>query len=222
MMSENRNVSERHGDGDFGRGAPMPVLSCAGLQLSYGSTLALGSVDLRVSAGESVAVLGPSGSGKSTLLHCLAGLRVPDRGEVRVGNEVLSSMPDRRRSRLRLERMGVVFQFGELLPELTMEENVGLRRLCQRLLIARCSEMKQIAAVSSENCDDNKLQPLSLSGSGCGESEAIHDLIPDIALADPFDFRTNGSSRLEADYRIHPDRLPQTTRRSPLVVRRVE
>ena len=126
MMSENRTVSERRGEGDFGRRASMPVLSCEGLQLSYGSTLALRSVDLRVSAGESVAVVGPSGSGKSTLLHCLAGLRVPDRGEVRVGDEVLSSLPDRRRSRLRLERMGVVFQFGESLPELTVEDNVGL------------------------------------------------------------------------------------------------
>ena len=79
-----------------------------------------------------------------------------------------------------------------------------------RVLIASCSEMKQIAAVSSENCDDNKLQPLSLTGRGTGEPEAIHDLIPDIALADPFDIRTNGSSQLEADYRIHPDLLPQT------------
>ncbi len=126
MMPENENVSEQRGDGDFGREAPMPVLSCEGLHLSYGSTLALRGVDLRVGAGESVAVVGSSGSGKSTLLHCFAGLRVPDRGEVRVGGELLSSLSDRRRSRLRLERMGVVFQFGELLPELTMEENVGL------------------------------------------------------------------------------------------------
>ncbi len=75
-----------------------------------------------------------------------------------------------------------------------------------RVLIASCSEMKQIAAVSSENCDDNKLQPLYRAS----ESEAIHDLIPDIALADPLDFQTNGSSDPEADYRIHPDLVPQT------------
>ena len=74
------------------------------------------------------------------------------------------------------------------------------------VLIASCSEMKQIAAVSSENCDDNKLQPLNRSG----DSEAIHDLIPDIALADRFDFETNGSSRPDAHYRIHPDLLPRT------------
>ena len=74
------------------------------------------------------------------------------------------------------------------------------------MLIASCSEMKQVAAVSGENCDDNKLQPLNRSG----DSEAIHDLIPDIALADRFDFETNGSSRPEAHYRIHPDLVPRT------------
>ena len=108
------------------RGSGGPLLSCEGLHLSFGSTMALRGVDLGIGVGESVAVVGPSGSGKSTLLHCLAGLRVPDRGEVRVGGEVLSSLSDRKRSRLRFERMGIVFQFGELLPELTMEENVGL------------------------------------------------------------------------------------------------
>lgn len=126
-MSGDEIVGGWLGDAGDGRGVlGVPVLSCEGLELSFGSTLALRGVGLGVGVGESVAVVGPSGSGKSTLLHCLAGLRVPDRGAVRVGGEVFSSLSDRRRSRLRLEQMGVVFQFGELLPELTIEENVGL------------------------------------------------------------------------------------------------
>ena len=83
---------------------------------------------------------------------------------------------------------------------------VGSRAQGTKTLIASCSEMKQIAAVFGENCDDNKLQPLY----GARESEAIHDLIPGAALADPLDFRTNGSSNPEAHYRIHTDLVPQT------------
>ena len=72
--------------------------------------------------------MGPSGSGKSTLLHCLIGLLVPDRGIVGFEGAALSDQTDRRRSAVRLKRMGVVFQFGELLPELTVRENVALPR----------------------------------------------------------------------------------------------
>ena len=71
-------------------------------------------------------MMGPSGSGKSTLLHCLAGILVPDSGEIHVDGERLDTMSEKQRSSLRRDRFGFVFQFGQLVPELTAEENVAL------------------------------------------------------------------------------------------------
>jgi putative ABC transport system ATP-binding protein len=78
------------------------------------------------SAVEILAVMGPSGSGKSTLLHCLAGILVPDEGEVWFGGQRLDTLGEDRRSELRRDRFGFVFQSGQLVPELTAEENVAL------------------------------------------------------------------------------------------------
>jgi putative ABC transport system ATP-binding protein len=94
--------------------------------LSFGQTPALRGADLGVAAGEIVAVMGPSGSGKSTLLHCLAGILVPDSGEVTYGGNRVDTLVETERSALRRERFGFVFQFGQLVPELTAEENVAL------------------------------------------------------------------------------------------------
>jgi len=96
------------------------------LSLSFGSTPALRGATLAVRRGEVVAVMGPSGSGKSTLLHCLAGILVPDGGEVWFDGQRLDSLSDDRRSALRRDRFGFVFQSGQLVPELTAEENVAL------------------------------------------------------------------------------------------------
>lgn len=102
------------------------MLEASHVSLSYGATPALRDVGLRIDAGASVALMGASGSGKSSLLHCLAGVIVPDDGSVLVDGADITVLPDRDRSRLRLERMGVVFQFGDLVPELTLAENVML------------------------------------------------------------------------------------------------
>jgi putative ABC transport system ATP-binding protein len=96
------------------------------LVLSFGETPALRGASFSVKRGEIVAVMGPSGSGKSTLLHCLAGILVPDSGEVYLDGERLDAMREGDRSRMRRERFGFVFQFGQLVPELTAEENVAL------------------------------------------------------------------------------------------------
>ena len=87
---------------------------------------ALRGVDLSISRGEMVAVLGPSGCGKRTLLNCLSGLDEFDRGEVLIGGESISGMPDRKRTRFRAERMGFVFQTYNLIPVLSAVENVEL------------------------------------------------------------------------------------------------
>src|SRR6202045_3093484 len=96
------------------------------LFLSFGETPALRGASLGVRPGEIVAVMGPSGSGKSTLLHCLAGILVPDAGEVRFAGQRLDTLSDDRRSTLRRDKFGFVFQSGQLVPELTAEENVAL------------------------------------------------------------------------------------------------
>jgi putative ABC transport system ATP-binding protein len=70
--------------------------------------------------------MGPSGSGKSTLLHCLAGILVPRTGEIRLSGQRIDTLPESQRSTLRRDTFGFVFQFGQLVPELTAEENVAL------------------------------------------------------------------------------------------------
>jgi putative ABC transport system ATP-binding protein len=103
-----------------------PLLVGRGLHKSYGPTPALRGVDISIAAGEVVAVMGPSGSGKSTLLHCLAGILPPDAGEVTFDGRRVDRMFDRQRSRLRRTEFGFVFQFGQLVPELPVRENVAL------------------------------------------------------------------------------------------------
>jgi len=96
------------------------------IALSFGETPALRGASARIEAGEIVAVTGPSGSGKSTLLHCLAGILAPDSGEVWFGDTRVDTLREAARSALRRDRFGFVFQFGQLVPELTAEENVAL------------------------------------------------------------------------------------------------
>ena len=102
------------------------LLRAIGVELAFGATPALRGADVEVARGEMLAVMGPSGSGKSTLLHCLAGILVPDAGEIRLGDDRIDVLPEAARSALRRDRFGFVFQFGQLVPELTAEENVAL------------------------------------------------------------------------------------------------
>ena len=102
------------------------IVEARDLMKSFGETPALRGASLRVRQGEIVAVMGPSGSGKSTLLHCLAGILVPEQGEVLFGGQRLDTLSDERRSALRRDRFGFVFQSGQLVPELTAEQNVAL------------------------------------------------------------------------------------------------
>jgi putative ABC transport system ATP-binding protein len=98
------------------------------VHLSFGATPALRGASLAVGRGEIVAVMGPSGSGKSTLLHSLAGILVPDSGEIVFDGQRVDTLGEEQRSRLRRDHFGFVFvfQFGQLVPELTAEENVAL------------------------------------------------------------------------------------------------
>ncbi|MBG6065531.1 macrolide ABC transporter ATP-binding protein [Micromonospora ureilytica] len=102
------------------------VIEARDVEFSFGQTPALRGANVAVEAGEILAVMGPSGSGKSTLLHCLAGILVPDSGEILFDGAGVHAMAETERSSLRRDRFGFVFQFGQLVPELTAVENVAL------------------------------------------------------------------------------------------------
>jgi putative ABC transport system ATP-binding protein len=102
------------------------ILRAEQIGKSFGSTMALRDASMRVAAGEIVAVMGPSGSGKSTLLHCLAGIFTPDTGAVWFDGRRLDELGDGARTKLRRTAFGFVFQFGQLVPELTAADNVAL------------------------------------------------------------------------------------------------
>lgn len=102
------------------------VLRADGVDVRYGSHLAVRGACLALAPGEVVAVMGSSGSGKTSLLHCLAGIVPAAAGAVVFEGRDYESLSDEELSGLRRERYGYVFQHGELLPELTVEENAAL------------------------------------------------------------------------------------------------
>ena len=107
------------------------ILSTRAVEKSFGRTQALRGVSLELARGEVLAVTGPSGGGKSTLLHCLSGILRPEAGEVRYNGQRLDDLAEAPRTRLRRREFGIVLQFGQLVPELTVEQNVALPLLLE-------------------------------------------------------------------------------------------
>ncbi|MFC3492770.1 ABC transporter ATP-binding protein [Glycomyces rhizosphaerae] len=105
---------------------PNPVLAISGLSYSIGNRALFDGLELTLSQGESASILGPSGSGKSTLLSLILGLFPMDSGVVRLDDESIADMSISALARLRARAIGMVFQFGELLPELSPQDNVAL------------------------------------------------------------------------------------------------
>jgi len=116
-----------------GKGTHMTevILSARAVEKSFGRTPALRGVSLELVRGEVLAVTGPSGSGKSTLLHCLSGILRPDAGEVLYEGQRLDELAEAPRTRLRRREFGIVLQFGQLVPELTVVQNVALPLLLE-------------------------------------------------------------------------------------------
>jgi putative ABC transport system ATP-binding protein len=116
---------------DHTRGDPVhnhttPLLSGRGLVKRYGQAHALAGVDIDIHPGEVLAIVGPSGSGKTSLLHVLAGILRADEGEITLAGQRIDRLSETRRSELRRNEFGFVFQQGMLVGELTAEENVAL------------------------------------------------------------------------------------------------
>jgi putative ABC transport system ATP-binding protein len=100
---------------------------------SFGQTPALRGASVSAAVGEILAIMGPSGSGKSTLLHCMAGIFRPDSGQVWFDGRRLDELSETRRTELRRTAFGFVFQFGQLVPELSTADNIALPLLLNRV-----------------------------------------------------------------------------------------
>src|SRR5215469_141559 len=108
------------------------LIEARGVVKNFGQTPALRGANVTVGQGEIFAIVGPSGSGKSTLLHCLAGIFTPDLGDVLFDGQVVNAMSEADRTKLRRTAFGFVFQFGQLVPELTAADNIALPLLLNR------------------------------------------------------------------------------------------
>jgi putative ABC transport system ATP-binding protein len=108
------------------------IVEAKAVHKAFGRTEALRGTSLAVDEGEVVAVTGPSGSGKSTLLLCLAGVLRPESGEIWYAGGRLHDLSETDRTRLRRRELGLVLQFGQLVPELTGAQNVALPLLLEK------------------------------------------------------------------------------------------
>lgn len=152
----------------------MAVLSASNLHKQYElgeyKIDALSGVDFRVNEGEFVAIMGPSGSGKSTLLHLLGGLDNPTEGDVILAGQLFSKLSDHQITLARRRNIGFVFQFFNLLPTLSAEENILLPVLIDGKSSQEYQERvnKLLSLIGLENRRDHK--PDQLSG---GEQQRI-------------------------------------------------
>ena len=167
-----------------------PAIETHDLHMHYGKgrteVRALDGVDLTIERGEMVAIMGPSGSGKSTLLHIVGALESPTSGTVAVGGRHYEGLDDKQLTELRRDHIGFVFQFFNLLPSLTAEENVTLPAVIAKRRDRAIRERAQ-ALIERVGLGDRKDHlPTELSG---GQQQRVSIarallLSPELVLAD--------------------------------------
>jgi putative ABC transport system ATP-binding protein len=113
--------------------SPACLIEARDVVKSFGQTPALRGASVSAAAGEIIAIMGPSGSGKSTLLHCMAGIFKSDSGQVWFDGTRLDELNETKRTELRRTAFGFVFQFGQLVPELSTADNIALPLLLNRV-----------------------------------------------------------------------------------------
>jgi len=190
----------------------MPLVSLVGVSRTYrrdeGDVRALDQVDLTIERGEFVSVTGPSGSGKSTLLHVLGLLDTPTSGRYEVDGLDVSALRDRERARVRNRRIGLVFQAFQLVPHLTVAENVELPLVYRGLERSSRLERARRALERVGLADRRTHLPDELSG-GEQQRTAIARALaadPDLLLADEPTGNLDGASTdgvLEVFREIH-------------------
>lgn len=175
-MSLSRNENTR----------PGPVIALRAVSHAYSRTPALREVSLTVEPGEVVAVTGPSGCGKSTLLHAAAGLLEPQAGSVELLGTDLQALDEAGRAVLRRRDVGIVLQYGQLVPDMTLEDNVALPLLLDGgdLAASRTAARDALARVGLEQA--GQAVPEELSGGQAQRAAIARALItsPKLLLAD--------------------------------------
>lgn len=151
-----------------------PVLSLRGVTRTYetaqGGLTVLKGVDLDLFPGELVGLIGPSGSGKSSLLHAAGLLERPTSGEIRIDGEDVGALDERARTRLRLSRVGFVYQFHHLLPEFDARDNVALPMRIAGWSEKEAQARAEQALASLGLADRTRHQPAQMSG---GEQQRV-------------------------------------------------
>lgn len=151
------------------------------------NVLALQNVNLNIARGKLVALMGPSGCGKTTLLNCLGGLDVPDEGSITIGDSSLSAMNEMQLTILRRQKIGFVFQFFNLLPTLSVAENVALPLqlnggMSSKEIDARVLEVLEKLSISERRT----FYPAQLSGGEMQRTAVARAIVhkPQLILAD--------------------------------------
>ena len=151
-----------------------PVLSLRGVTRTYetaqGGLTVLKGVDLDLFPGELVGLIGPSGSGKSSLLHAAGLLERPTSGEIRIDGEDVGALDERARTRLRLSRVGFVYQFHHLLPEFDARDNVALPMRIAGWSEKEAQARAEQALASLGLAERTRHQPAQMSG---GEQQRV-------------------------------------------------
>ncbi len=159
-----------------------PALECRGLHKRYGERIVLSSLDFTLAPGEYVAVMGESGVGKSTLLNLIAGLDHADGGELLIDGVAMSGLNDEAATLLRRQKLGFIFQAFHILPHLTLQQNVALPLLLNRLPMARATELLAAVGLTGRGADF----PRQLSGGELQRVAIARALVhrPRLLLAD--------------------------------------